>query len=58
MAQLPIGQNSFHFGAKALRQTSLDELLPSSPLRKAERIPRAEFSEVTFLATRPMMRIR
>jgi hypothetical protein len=54
MAQRPIGQDSFHFDAKALRQTSLDELLPSSPMRKAERIPRAEFSEVTFLATRPI----
>ncbi|MFZ3327414.1 MAG: transposase, partial [Methylocella sp.] len=54
MAQRPIGQDSFHFGAKALRQTSLDELLPSSPMRQADRIPRAEFSEVTFLATRPI----
>ncbi|MGC2224184.1 MAG: hypothetical protein WA624_18475 [Methylocella sp.] len=26
MAQRPIGQDSFLFGAKALRQTSLDEL--------------------------------
>jgi hypothetical protein len=51
MAQRPIGQDSFHFDAKALRQTSLDELLPSSPMRQAERIPR---SEVTFLATRPI----
>ncbi|MGH6869756.1 MAG: transposase [Methylocella sp.] len=32
--------------------------LSSSPMHGAERIPRAEFPESTFLAARPMMRIR